>query len=196
MTMFRHKMQGTFPGGEIWVTGLHSQGDVSVADANSAWSDAVQTFWTGNYDEYVDPDVTLTRITTVSIDESTGKQITRVDDDVSLPGASDSDSLPPQVAVIFSLRTDRATRAGRGRMYLPVPAKNAAGGGELSTAFGKTAAKAGNQLLDGLEGGSLTPVIWGGAGATPFTITDGMVASVFGTHRTRRNKLPVTYITP
>ena len=104
--------------------------------------------------------VVMTAVATASINESTGGQISREEDAVTRPGVSASTVLPPQVACCVSLRTAEATRAGRGRFFLPPVVAAATLNGRLtSTARGDILAAAVAMFGD-LVTGSLTPIIF------------------------------------
>lgn len=193
MALYRHVASGTFPG-EIWQITMHTTGDVSLADAQSAWSDATGALWTSALDALVSTDVVMTEVSTASISEETDTQLSRLIDDVTRPGVSEDETLPPQVALVVSLRTAMATRAGRGRFYLPPLAVSTVADGRLSSTAQGTVSSAVEAFLTSLGGASLTPVVRGRSTHTSTPITRYDVGDVFDTQRRRRDKLIETRI--
>lgn len=190
MTVFRHVAKGTFPG-ESWSFTLHTEGTIALTAAQAAWHSALGTFWTGSLDALVNENVSLTESSTASLSDSTGAQISRLSDDESLPGVATQGLLPPQCTVAVSLRTALATRAGRGRFYLPTFDKGTVtvSGGRLdSTSITATVTAAGD-LLASLIADDLTPVIYSRSALTTQPITQYDVGDVIDTQRRRRDKL-------
>lgn len=188
MALYRHVMSGTTPG-ESWSCTLHTTGAGTLASAQTAFSNAVAAFWTGELDSIVTADVSVTETSTASLNEATGTQISRLIDDVSLPGVASGEMLPFQCASGVSWRTALATRSGRGRMYLPPLAVSVLDTGRLSTGAVSTIVDAVGQLTDSLDGGGLALVLLNRTtlATTPVTTVD--VGNVIDTQRRRRNKL-------
>ena len=132
MALFKHTLNGAFPG-EVWSFGLHTSGNVTATFAESSWATAVGAFWTAT-DQLFANEVTTTTTSTAELDQATGKQITRVETGSSLAGLAASESLPYQCAPAVSLRTNLATRAGRGRFYAPSLAVEFVVGGKMTGA--------------------------------------------------------------
>lgn len=187
MALFKHTLQGTFPG-EVWSFGIHTLGNLTVSAAQAAWTTAVGGFWTSAGPLFAN-EVVATATTTAELNQATGKQLTRVEDGSSLIGSSTAESLPFQCAPAVSFRTNLATRAGRGRFYAP----------SLAVAFvasGKMTSAAQNGLLDGAEAminsltaAGLTTVLYGRTSHATQEVTRIDVGDVIDTQRRRRNKL-------
>lgn len=188
MALFRHVMSGTTPG-ETWSCTLHTTGAGSLASAQTAFSGAVSAFWTGELDSIVTTDVVVTEVSTASLDPATGKQLSRLIDDVSLPGVATGEMLPFQCASGVSWRTATATRSGRGRMYLPPLAVSVLDTGRLSTSAVSTISDAVGQLTDSLDGGGLVLVLLNRTTLVTTPVTSQDVGNVIDTQRRRRNKL-------
>lgn len=190
MAIFRHVASGTYPG-ESWSFTLHTEGTIALTAAQAAWASAIGTLWTGALDGLVNENVVLTEVSTASLDPVTGGQISRLSDDVSLPGDQETGVLPPQVSVVVSLRTALATRAGRGRIYLPpfdvvtvAPTTGRVGSTSVATVVSSV-----EGFLGSLVDDDLTPVIYSRANRSGQNITRFDVGNVFDTQRRRRDKL-------
>jgi len=188
MTVYRHVMQGVTPG-ESWSCTLYSTSSGTLTSAQAAWTAAVGSFWTGHLDAVVTSNVQCTETSTASINESTGKQISRLSDDVSHPGVATGQMLPFQCASSISWRTALATRAGRGRIYLPPLAVSVVNAGRLSSAAVTTIVGAATQLVNGMNTGGLALILFGRETHTQTPVTGGDVGDVIDTQRRRRNKL-------
>jgi len=190
MTTFRHVAKGSYPG-EAWSFTMHTSGTIALTAAQAAWNAAIQAFWTGQLDALVHTAVSVTEVSTASLDPGTGKQVSRLADDVSLPGVATTGLMPPQVTAVASLRTATATRAGRGRFYMPPFDKGTvtAATGRLSAGSVTVAVSAVDALMTSLIADSLTPVIYHRTSFTTTNITQFDVGDVFDTQRRRRDKL-------
>jgi len=190
VALFRHVLSGTYPG-ESWTTTLHTTGNVALTAAQAAWESAVNAFWTGQLDALVHSAVVATEASTAEIDEATGKQMSRLAASLSLPGVATQGPLPPQVSVVLSLRTALATRAGRGRMYLPPYDKaTVSQDGDMNATSQSATVTAANQFFQSLISDGLVPVIaHRNVPVTTTNITQFDVGSVYDTQRRRRNKL-------
>lgn len=188
MALYRHSLIGTYPG-EIWTFGLHSEGTISLAAAQSAWATGVTNFASAAYLGDLCADVAFTEITTAELDPVDGRQLSKASDPRSEVGTSLDACLPFQCTPVVSLRTALANRHGRGRFYAPSPAVSSQDGGRLTAAAQTNLADSALALLNGLSAGALTPVILNRTtfATTPITSLD--VGDVIDTQRRRRNKL-------
>jgi len=188
VALFHHTFSGTTPG-ETWSFNVHTTGSGTLASAQAGAVAAASALWTGALDAFIADDVILTEVSTASLDEATDRQISRLADDVNLPGVSVGESLPFQCALGVSWKTDLATRAGRGRIYLPpISVANMAAGrvGAGSVAGIVTAV---NAFWGALDTAGLSLVIRHKAVHSSTTVTGGNVGNVIDTQRRRRNKL-------
>jgi len=188
VALYRHVMSGTTPG-EEWTCRVYTTGAGTLASAQTAWSAAVSAFWTGELDALVTADVSVVEVSTASIDPATGKQISRLIDDVSLPGVATGEMLPFQCASCVSWRTALATRGGRGRIYLPPLAVSTLDTGRLSSAAVTAIVAAVGELTGSLDGDGLALTLFSGTTFAQTPITGGDVGDVIDTQRRRRNKL-------
>lgn len=187
MALFKHTLQGTFPG-EVWSFGLHTTGNLTVSAAETAWATAVGGFWTSAGLLFAN-EVVATATTTAELDQATGKQLTRVETGSSLIGSAASESLPYQCAPAVSFRTNLATRAGRGRFYAPSLAVEFVAGGKMTSAA-QTALLAGAEdMVNALTAAGLTTVLYGRTSHATQEVTRIDVGDVIDTQRRRRNKL-------
>jgi hypothetical protein len=145
--------------------------------------------WTGALDAIVSADVSCTETTTASIDEATGKQLSRLSTSTTRAGASTEETLPAQCACVVSTRSALATRSGRGRFYLPPFDVTVMSSGLLSAAAVGTTLAAAQALFSSLDGAGLSPVLLNRSTMVQTPITSIDVGNVIDTQRRRRNKL-------
>lgn len=187
MALYRHRLEGTFPG-EVWSFGLYSDSTLSVAAAQSAWMTGVTNFWAAATTLFA-ADVGTTRAVTVELDPATGKQLTGAEDTRTDAGTSAAETLPFQCAPVVSLRTATLSRAGRGRFYAPSLAVDQVAEGRMLTAARDSLADAGLALVQGLTAAGGNVVIYHRASGTTSLVTSLDVGDVIDTQRRRRNKL-------
>lgn len=188
MPLFRHVASGTFPG-EQWTFTLHTAGLGSLTSAQTTWEGATGAIWTGQYDALVPPEVVMTEVTTASLDETTGGQISRLSTGVTRPGVAVAEMLPFQCSVAVSTRSDLATRSGRGRFYLPALAEGNTASGRLSSTAQAAIVTAANQFFSSLDTGGLNPVLLNRTTLVQTPITQFDVGDIIDTQRRRRNGL-------
>ena len=188
MPLFHHQVSGTSPG-ESWSFGLYTSGSGTLTSAQATWLASFDDFWTGNFDAVVTADISAIELTTASVEESTGGQISRLGDDVTLPGVATGEMIPFQCATCVTLTTALATRGGRGRFYLPPLAVSTLDAGRVSTGAVATIVGAAGALWAGLDTGGLELVLYSRTTKATTTVTGGNVGNVIDTQRRRRNKL-------
>lgn len=188
MALFRHVVSGTTPG-EQWSFTLHSEGTLSVGDANTALAAAVAAAYDGGFDTITAPDVVTTLASTATIDPETDGQITRVESVLALAGAAEEEMLPFQCATVITLVTASATRHGRGRFYLPPLAVSTLESGRLSAAALSNLDAAYTAFFDELATAGLTVIVRNRTGHVSTPVTEARVGDVVDTQRRRRNKL-------
>lgn len=188
MALYRHIASGTFPG-ESWSFTLHTLGSADLPTAQASWSGAVAALWTGALDAIIATDVEVTEVSTASLTQATGGQISRLIDDVTLPGVAAGQTLPAQCSCCISWGSTLATRAGQGRSYLPPFAVSVMSAGKISAAATTVVADAAHAMVAALEGDGLNPVLYSRTTHLTTPITKGNVGDVMDTQRRRRNKL-------
>ena len=188
MALFHHVLRGTYTG-ESWSFGIHTTGTATVDEAQTAWGLAVAAFGNATYLGDLPPEVEFIEITTAELNQATGTQITRRADPRSEVGTSAADGLPCQITPVVSLRTNQATRAGRGRFYAPSPAVDTQVQGRMGATAQGHLADAAEDMFASLVGDGLTPVLYSRTTFTTNQITSLDVGDVLDTQRRRRSKL-------
>ena len=196
MNIYRCAAIGHTPG-ESFSFGAYFDGGISVelAAANTAWAAAVALLYSTNgplthpLTYYTHTSVGIDDTTVASIDPATGKQISKLITSAAIVGTNATGTLPPQTTMAISLRTDLATRKGRGRFYLPPFAVNADSAGRILTDARDTALAGAVAMMDHMIAALLTPVIFHKDDGTTTPVTRMDAGDVFDTQRRRRNKL-------
>jgi len=188
MALYRHVAKGSFPG-ETWTFTLHTTSAGSLTAAQTSWEGATDALWTGQLDALMCTDVVMTEVSTASLDETTGRQISRVATGVSRPGTAVGACLPFQCAPVVSLRTDLATRSGRGRFYLPALAEGNTSAGRLTTTAQNAIVTAAQQFFASLDTGGLAVVLLNRTTLAQTAVTRFDVGDVIDTQRRRRSQL-------
>jgi len=187
MALYRHRLEGTFPG-EVWSFGLYTDSNLSLAAMHSAWGTGITNFWATATALFC-TDVETTRATTVELDPLTGKQLTGAESTRTDAGTSAATCLPFQCAPVVTLRTNTLSRAGRGRFYAPSLAVEFVAGGKMTSAA-QTALLAGAEdMVNSLTSAGLTTVLYGRTTHATQEVTRVDVGDVIDTQRRRRNKL-------
>lgn len=198
MTVFTNVLSGTWPG-EAWSMTVHTEkvgGNLTAA--HTAWTTALGVLWTTGGAAGLAPYVPSTAATvegsTAELSPITGKQLGRKISAFAHPGTSVSAALPPQCAVVCSMRTDLATRAGRGRFYMPAFAANALDAGLLDATVQAEVATVVKEFLQSLVGSGYLPVIYHRTSRLTDDVLSCDVGNVFDTQRRRRSKLIETRV--
>lgn len=188
MPLFHHSFNGTTPG-ETWSFNIHTTGAGSLASAQAGAVAAANAFWVGHFDALTTADVSITEVATASLDEATDRQISRLSDAVVHPGTATGQSLPPQVALGVSWKTQLATRAGQGRIYLPPMAVSLVFNERANMTAVNGVVAGINAFWAALNTAGLQLVVRGKTSHVSTPVTRGNVGNVFDTQRRRRNKL-------
>jgi len=187
MTLFKMTLGGTTAEGR-WSFGFHTTntGDDPAA-ALTKFQTGVAAMWAGGIDAFMSTNITYDLQTVVSINQSTGVQIARADGAVSDAGTTANEDLPAQVSLCISLKTALATRAGRGRIYLPPYDVTEMDTGRLVAADQTTTQTKVKAMFDSLISAGHTPVLYGRTAHSVNAITSLGVGDVFDTQRRRRD---------
>lgn len=112
----------------------------------------------------------------------------------SVPGTG-ATVMPPQTALVCTLRTGLAGRARQGRIYLPHQVGGMTTGGQTSRNVGQVATSVANVLslwrTRTYNGSNLVPIV-AGATAGQLEVTAVTVDNVLDTQRRRRDKVKAT----
>lgn len=192
MALYRMVASGTTPG-EQWSFTLHAEGNLSTADAATAFGDALTACWAAGMDDLTTPEVDLTLASVAALDPATDGQLTRAEVVLALTGVVDGEMLPFQCATVISLLTASATRHGRGRFYLPPLSATFLLNGKLNSTAMTTLDTAWTAFFDSLNTDGVSPVVRNRTGHISTPVTGARVGDVIDTQRRRRNKLVETY---
>lgn len=195
MAIMRLRAIGAWSGGDIFNFGLHVDSTASLQATATAWAAAITDAWegtgtpAGSLTTYYTDEMTVNAASAVSLVTATGQQIERIDVPLSLTGTSTGQQLPPQLALVVSLRTILATKRGRGRFYLPAMATNALSSGRCLPAAQTAVLNGWGRALNSLVAAGATPVVWSIGLPTPPVVSRIEVGDVFDTQRRRRDQL-------
>jgi len=143
MTVMLHRFSGTLPAGDTFSFGWHSltanSVDVSLLNATS-W---IENLWNGGgpptgIKTLYAVGVKVTKVRTYQLDAAApfhAVAVRETDEGGALAGTAVDDSLPQDLSMLVTLRTNDVTRKGRGRFYLPAPTKvSSSATGEITAA--------------------------------------------------------------
>jgi len=187
VALYRHRCIGTYTG-ESWTFGIHSEGNISLAAAQTAWASGIGAFFTAAAATMC-TDVQAVEATTVELDPTTGKQLTGTSDPRNDAGTNVGQCLPFQCAPVVSLRTATLSRAGRGRFYAPSLAVDQVAAGRMIAAAQTALADGAEDMLQSLITAGNQIVIYHRAAGTTTPVISLDVGDVIDTQRRRRNKL-------
>lgn len=193
MPIYRHRLSGVNPAGDVWTCVQHSQSDLILSTVHPDYLaqlegdllSAMQPLWHSG--------VSATEFVTDQLDPVTGHAVAQMRDTIDFPGTS-TDAQPPQsLCAVVSWVTATPGRKGRGRIFLPGPVITAyAANGLLSTATATTIAAAANTFLADVRG-TTTPVLLHKAGMSTISITSARVNVKPSFQRRRQNKVNSVY---
>jgi hypothetical protein len=199
MTHFRLSCRGHSVDGEQWIFTLHvSQAVVIASDILPVWDTAVNDFWgtttgpTGGAGQYYPDTYGIDQLIVDELDPVTGKNVRQAQEGLGLVGRGTDEPLPPQNAVVVSLRTDLPTRAGRGRFYLPGPDVTTLSGGRLNNGARTALANAAADLIGDLNDSGAVTEVYHRVTKTGTAVVRFDIGDVFDTQRRRRDKLVET----
>jgi len=198
MTHFRLVATGQLPAGDIWVTGFQVDANPGedAASTLASWTTAWDLFWngTGSSDDF--KSLAKTTVTTIELTSTEigpdNKNVTQAIGTVALAGTATDDSMPQETCPVISLRTANASKAGRGRCYLPplTEASNA-GSGVMVTGSQTQLADAAQNMIQSLNGANMSVVVFHRTTQTFDAVTACDVANLFRVQR-RRQKSVIT----
>jgi hypothetical protein len=199
MPHFRCTARGHTIQGEQFIFTLHVTEAVLIAsDILPTWVTALTDMWgTGvgpaaGLAQLYSTDYGIDQAIVDELDPVTGKNVRQAQSGMGLVGESADQPLPPQNAVVVSLRTALPTRAGRGRFYLPGPVVTTLDAGVLTAGNVTIIVNAAADLIGDMNDAGATVEIYHRTSKTGTAVTSFDVGNVLDTQRRRRDKLVET----
>jgi hypothetical protein len=195
MTLFLHKFQGKCAAGDQFTYSWWANSTRSLAAAQTAAWDWNAALWLGavagnGLRDHLPVDVAMQNVTTVIIEQATGKQLARADTAQLVGGVVLDNALPADVALCVSLRSNLPQRAGRGRFYLPQPAATqTTSEGRVAPDFVADVVASLTAAWAAYNTASDRPVIYGRTSRLLQGIVNFNVGDLFDTQRRRENKV-------
>lgn len=196
MTFYRLTARGHTPNGEIFTFTLHCQNvSGTLSGAASAWHTALGLLWNGvaspadSIKQCISTGVGIDASVVDSLNPLNGKNDTQQVTSETLVGTNATATLPPQDAVVASLRSAKATKAGRGRFFLPPFCQDQTAGGQLAATPQGQVRTAVQKMVQSLNGAGYIVGIFHRSTITIDPVVSVDVSSVIGTQRRRRDKL-------
>lgn len=194
MTIYQHQVTGTFSAGDQWCTTMHTSSVNSLSSVHTAWTTAVNTFFSGTYNAMMPSDVSATQTLTNQLDPLTAKNVAQQTSAITQTGTGAGGKPSPRDCVLLSLRTALPQKKGRGRMFLPsVDASHYTSTGRLVQADMQTIATGFAAVLTTLAG-TATPIIFHKNILGFDVIIAVKVPDLAATQRRRTNKDAVVYM--
>jgi hypothetical protein len=194
MTIYQHQVTGTFSAGDQWCTTMHTSSVNSLSSVHTAWTTAVNTFFSGTYNAMMPTDVSATQTLTNQLDPLTAKNVAQQTSAITQTGTGAGGKPSPRDCVLLSLRTALPQKKGRGRMFLPsVDASHYTSTGRLVQADMQTIATGFAAVLTTLAG-TATPIIFHKNILGFDVIIAVKVPDLAATQRRRTNKDAVVYM--
>ena len=196
MTFYRLTAKGHTVSGEIFTFTLHCQNiSGTLTGAGTAWHNALLLLWNGvaspadSIKQCISTSVGIDASVVDALDPLTGKNSTQLVTTETLVGTNATAVLPPQDAVVVSLRTAKATKAGRGRFFLPPFCADQVSAGLLTATARGQVATAAQKMVQSLNGAGYTVGVFHRGTITQDAVVSVDVNNVVGTQRRRRDKI-------
>lgn len=194
MALYQNRFIGTLPEGDTFTFSWWTDSTQNLATVQAGNVQWAQDLWAGATDgegleDLLPSSCVLTTVRTGLITQETGQQQAVDEDTVNLPGVATGNSLPNDVALVVSLRTNLANRRGRGRFYLPSLVAT------TLTAAGRLDPTAQQNIVDSLANawngytGVGDPVVYSRTQRTIEDVISFDVGDLFDTQRRRENKV-------
>lgn len=200
MAFYRGTIKGHLEGGEIFNCTIHfDQVTGQAATGASALADAVTLMWSGtntpagNITALYPAAIGVDSVVMDELDDA-GRNVAQGRTSLALVGTGTDEPLPPQNAMVVSLRSNTPTRAGRGRFFLPSPVVTTVIDQRLDSAAQTDVLNGALAMLNHMSGLGFTPVIRHRFDTTVTEVVTIDVGDVFDTQRRRRNKLVETRV--
>lgn len=196
MTEYRLTARGHLPQGEIFNFTLHcSNISGTLSGAGAAWHTALGLLWNGvaspadSIKQCIPASIGIDASVVDALDALTGKNDAQLTTTETLVGTNATDPLVNQDAVVVSLRTAKATKAGRGRFYLPPFGEDQTTAGLLLATPRGQVSVAAQKMVQSLNGAGYIVGVWHRRTLTQDAVVSVDVSNVVGTQRRRRNKI-------
>jgi hypothetical protein len=200
MTLYYHRFSGSLAAGDQFNYGWFATSVRSLAAAQAAAVAWNATLWNGatagnGYKDHVANNVAMANVTTVTVDQTNGKQLARADTSQVIVGVAAFTSMPADVSLCVSTRTDLPQRRGRGRFYLPQPCTaEATAGGRVQVDLVNDLIASLGAAWAGYNTASDRPVLYSRTDRLLRTITSFNIGDLFDTQRRRENKVLETRV--
>ena len=187
MANYRGTVRGHLEGGEVFNFTMHFSAVTGQAAAMATdLADAVTLMWSG-------VNIPAGNITAL-YPPAIGVNISQGVHSLALVGTGTGEALPPQNAIVVSLRTNTPTRAGRGRFYLPSPTVATVLDQRLDSTAQNDILNGALAMLNHMKGLSWLPAIYHRTTVNNTLVVGIDVGDVFDNQRRRRNKLVETRV--
>lgn len=201
MAHYRGTVQGHLEGGEVFNFTMHFSAVTGQAAAMATdLADAVTLMWSGtntpagNITALYPAAIGVDGVVVDELSPATGVNVSQGRASLSLVGTGTGEALPPQNAIVVSLRTNTPTRAGRGRFYLPSPVVSTVVDQRLDSSAQGDVLNGALAMLNHMNGLSWQPEVYHRTTITGTDIVSIDVGDVFDNQRRRRNKLVETRV--
>jgi len=196
MSFYRLTARGHLPQGEVFNFTLHAENiSGTLSGAGAAWHTALGLLWNGvatpadSIKQCIPTTIGIDASVVDQLDALTGKNDAQLVTTETLVGTNATDPLVNQDAVVVSLRTAKATKAGRGRFFLPPFGEDQTTAGLLLATPRGQVATAAQKMVQSLNGAGYIVKVFHRTSITADTVTSVDVSNVVGTQRRRRNKI-------
>lgn len=167
----------------------------TVAGAAAAWHTALGLLWNGvappadSIKQNIPTTTSIVNSSATEIDPLTGRNLGQTQTAEALVGTDATGPVPPQCAVVVSLRTALFNKSGRGRFYLPALSTDKVTAGRITGTVVTQIVTASQKMVQSLNGAGYTVCVYHRATKTHDNVVSVNVGDVFDTQRRRRDKL-------
>lgn len=193
MPYFRHRVTGPNPGGDVWVSTMHSNSANTLASVHTAWTTFINNFFSTTYNALMPNEQSATGTVTDQLDPVTGRNVAQVSSTITQVGTGTGGTPSPRNCLVVQLLTTLPTRSGRGRMFLPSPdVSHYTANGQFDSAMVSTVSSAFAAGLTTFKATS-QPVVFHRDTKTGTNLSGIKIGVIVGTQRRRTNKDLNTY---
>lgn len=193
MTVFRHRVTGPGPAGDVWTNTIYSQSSSSLTAVHTAFLQWTADFYGTTMQPLWSTQMEATNAVTDQLDPTTWKNAAQISSAITVKGTGSGLQLPQRAAVVVGLRTALPTRSGRGRIFVPAPdSSHLDPDGTLAAAARITIASGMSAAIATFNGTSQVGVAHK-ATKTLTSVNSVTVGQVVGVQRRRTNKVANDY---